>query len=264
MKRFKYLWLTDPHLLPWNRYRMLGSILDEKPVGVFATGDLSYGPTLISDLEFLGKRIGRPFYFVLGNHDYHGSSFVEVHRKIRELCEKYRNLIWMTDAGVISLTEEVAVIGAEGWYDARVGNPEFIKYTFDWMLTSEFKSLPTWQERLDKFKTLADASAAHLTKNLEAAMENHKVIYLLTHFPCWKEANRYNGIISENFWAPYNTNYILGKELEKVMVEHKKRNLIVLAGHTHQAMQIHVSRNIECRVGRGAYHKLSEEEIIYI
>lgn len=243
---------------------MLGSILDQKPSGVFATGDLSYGPTLLSDLEFLGKRIGRPFYFVLGNHDYHGSSIEEVHKELRALCQKYKNLVWMTEAGVVSLTDEVAAIGAEGWYDARVGNPDYIKYTFDWYLTSDFKKLSTWKERFAKFKNLADESAGLLAKNLQAAMENHKTVYLLTHFPPWVEANRCHSIASENFWKPYNTNYVLGKELEKVMTEHKKRNLIVLCGHTHQAMQIHVSRNIECRVGRGAYHKLVEDEIIYI
>lgn len=262
--RSKHLWITDPHLLPWNRYKLLGSILDEKPAAVFATGDLSYGLTLLSDLEFIGKRIGRPFYFVLGNHDYHGTSIKEVHRKIRELCKKYKNLVWMTDAGVVALTDEVAVIGTEGWYDVRVGNPQFINYTFDWFLTSEFKTLKTMAERIEKFRDLANDSAELLTVNLEKAIETYKTVYLLTHFPPWPEANRSHSFVSEVFWEPYNTNFKLGKELEKVMEKNKKRNLIVLCGHTHSAMQIHVSRNIECRVGRGAYHKLSDEEIIYI
>lgn len=263
--RSKHLWLTDTHLLPWNRFKMLRSILDEKPVSVFATGDISYGPTLFSDLAFIGKRIGRPLYFVLGNHDYHWAlSLDEVHRKVRAVCEKYKNLIWMTDAGVISLTDEVAVVGTEGWYDVRVGNPDFIKYTFDWFLTSEFKVLRSMKERIERFREISAQSATLLTSTLESAIENHKTVYLLTHFPPWPEANRCDSWISEVFWEPYNTNLALGQALEKVMEKNKKRNLIVLCGHTHSAMQIHVSRNIECRVGRGAYNKLVEDEIIYI
>lgn len=261
----KYIWQTDTHLLPWNRFKMLNSILNEKPHAVFLTGDVSHsGGTFLSDLEFLGKRIGRPLYFVYGNHDLWFSCIDDVHRGIRELCVEYKNLVWMTDAGVVSLNDEVAVIGAEGWYDARVGNPEFIKLTFDWYLIRDFKELATWEERFEKFRALADASAELMAKNLETAIETHKTVYLLTHFPPWENANRCHSLLSEKFWTPYNTNVALGKRLESVMAEHKKRNLIVLAGHTHSACNIHVSRNIECRVGRGAYHKLSEDETLYI
>lgn len=262
--RQKIVWITDPHLLPWQRYKLLGSILDEKPAGVFATGDLSYGPTIANDLEFIGKRIGRPFYFCLGNHDYHGSSIEEVHAKVRALCTKYRNLVWITEAPVISLNEEVALIGSEGWYDVRVGNPNFIKYTFDWFLTSDFKKLQSMDERIEAFRELAVESATQLTAKLEEAIEHHKTVYLLTHFPPWAEANRCNGWISDTFFEPYNTNYLLGQELEKIMEKNKKRSLIVLAGHTHNPVQIHVSRNIQCFVGKGSYYRLTEDNIIYI
>lgn len=262
--RAKYLWITDPHLLPWNRYKMLNTILDEKPRAVFITGDISYGPTLIQDLEFLGKRAGRPIYFTLGNHDYHWSSFNSVHEKVRSLCKEYKNLIWMTDSGPVSITDEVAIIGTEGWYDVRVGNPLFIKYTFDWFLTKDFKILPSMEKRIEAFRKIASEGAEIISAKLESALKKNKTIYLLTHFPPWKEANRCDSWISETFWEPYNTNLQLGKSLEKVMENHKKRNLIVLCGHTHSSMQIHVSRNIECRVGRGAYHRLMNDEIIYI
>ena len=196
-ERNRYVWITDPHLLPWNRYKMLNSILDEKPAAVFLTGDISYGPTLYSDLDFIGKRIGRPLYFVLGNHDYHGaSSLAEVHTKIQALCAKHKNLIWMTDAGVVSLTDEVAVIGTEGWYDVRVGNPDFIKYTFDWFLIKEFKALPTMKKRIERFREIAEDSAKFLTEKLESAIETHKTVYLLTHYPPWAEANRADSWIS--------------------------------------------------------------------
>lgn len=264
INKSKYLWLTDPHVKPWNRHKLLNNILDVSPHAVFATGDLTYGPNLLSTLDYFGDRIGRPFYFVLGNHDYHGSSIDEVHKEVRKLCCKHKNLIWMTEAGIIPINDEVAVIGAEGWYDVRLGNPQFIKYTFDWMLTSDFKDLPNWDARMEKFKELSDASATHLSKQLEKAAEDYNTIYLLTHFPPWKEANRDVGTIMEKFWLPYNVNTALGVKLEKVMLDRKKRKLMVLCGHTHTPVNIHVSRNIECRVGRAGYFQLTDNETLFI
>jgi UDP-2,3-diacylglucosamine pyrophosphatase LpxH len=263
--REKRLWMTDLHLFPWNRYKLLNIILDKKVKSVFLTGDISNSSqTLIADLEFLGKRIGRPLYFTTGNHDLHFSSIVETKNNIRKVCQKYKNLIWIDEAGIIPINDEVCCLGEMGWYDARVGNPEYLKYTFDWFLIKEFKELPNMRVRIEKFRSLAEESAKSLSLKLEEAVETYKTVYLLSHFPAWKECHRANEWISEKFYEPYNTNLILGQELEKVMIKHKKRHLICLMGHTHLATTIQVSRSIECRVGAGSYHKLTKENIIYI
>jgi 3',5'-cyclic-AMP phosphodiesterase len=264
-QRRKYTWYTDVHLLPFNRFKMLSSILEERPYGVFLTGDISHsGYTLIGDLEFLGKRIGRSLFFTLGNHDYFGSSIEKVNERVRQVCKKYRNLIWIDEAGVVSLNEETALIGKSGWYDARVGNPNYIKYTFDWFLINDFRRLPTMKERVEKFRAIAEDSAKTLSKQLEKALDTYKTVFLLTHYPPWVEGNRCHSWIGEQFWTPYNTNYALGQALEKVMEKHKKRHLCVLAGHTHSPVSIHIARNIECRVGRGSYYRVTNDEIIYI
>lgn len=265
MNKNQHLWLTDPHLKPWTRRKLLNLILDDKPKSVLLTGDISYGPTLLGDLEYLAKKAGRPIHFVLGNHDYHFSSIEKVHEGVRELCRKYKNLIWMTEAGVVPLTDEVCTIGTEGWYDVLIGNPKFIKYTFDWFLTEDFKVLPTMEARFEAFRKLAQESVDKLIPLLEEAVKEYKTIYLLTHFPPWPEANRDAGTLMEQFWLPYNINLTLGKALEEFMQHHKKRHLIVLAGHTHTDCWIHVSRNIECRVNKASYFgSLRNEEHIYI
>jgi predicted MPP superfamily phosphohydrolase len=259
--RSKYLFFTDTHLLPFQRSRMLNHILDATPHGVFLTGDITYGPDLIPVLEYLGSRIGRPLYFVLGNHDYHGSSIDKVHDQVRKLCQKHKNLIWMTEAGIVPLNEETCLIGSEGWYSARHGDPRFVKFTFDWFLTKDFRDLPNWEARFDKFGALADQSAEHLSKLLEQAIGTYKTVICLTHMPAWPEANRDIGTVMEKFWLPYNVNTSLGQALEKVMLPHKKRKLIVLCGHTHTPVHIHVSRNIECQVGKNG---IGKNELLYI
>jgi len=265
----KYLWFTDTHLdkvAPWTLLQFLLHIRSENPKGVFLTGDISNGLLTPTHLELMGKYIKCPIYFVLGNHDYHFSSIEETHNKIRALCKKYPNLVWMTEAGVVHINEEVCLIGAEGWYDAENGKPSYLKCTFDWFMTKDFRDLPDMAARIKAWRKLADDSAHDLVDKIEKAWEQkYKTIYLLTHFPPWKEATRDVGTVMEEFWLPYNANIRLGKALEGAMVDHKKRHLTVLAGHTHTDAWIHVARNIECKVAKAKYYgELRNEEHIYI
>jgi predicted phosphohydrolase len=265
----KYLWFTDTHLdkiAPWKKYLFGKHLARENPTGVFLTGDISNGRQTVSDLERLASQIACPIYFVLGNHDYHHSSIAKTHDNIRKICQKHSNLIWMTEAGVVHLNEEVALIGTEGWYDAEEGKPEYLKMTFDWMLVDDFRQLPNMAERIKAWRRMADQSADDITYKLEKAIEqNYKSIYLLTHVPPWKEATRDVGTFMERFWLPYNTNLRLGRAIEKVMSEHKKRYITVLAGHTHTDCWIHVARNIECKVSKAKYYgEPRNEEHIFI
>ena len=261
----KYLLYSDTHLLPWQRYTMLNSIIDAKPHGVFLTGDVSHsGFSFLSDLEFFGKRLKCPLYFVEGNHDYWLSSFAKVRSKIEELTAKYSNLAWMPKAGVIPLNEEVAIIGASGFYTAEYGNRDFIKLTFDWFMIKDLRELSSWEERYAKFRQLAIEDNAIIIKNLELALEQHNTVICLSHYPPWKEADRHSNLLSEKFWEPYNSNSFLGRDLERVMRDRKKKHLTVLAGHTHSPLTLHISRNIECRVSKAGYFGPVDSEIIYI
>lgn len=265
----KIIWFTDSHLLPFQRYKFLNHILDAAPHGVFLTGDVSHsGFSFLTDLEFLGKRLKCPLYFVEGNHDAWLSSFQEVRAGIRKLCSRYPNLIWMTEAGVVPLTDEVAVIGASGFYTAEFGNPNFIKCTFDWFMIKELRELPSWEARYAKFRQLAAEDTAIIVKNLEKALEVYNRVYILSHYPGWKEADRHDSFLSEEFWKPYNTNGILGAELERVMKGHKikgsKKHITVLSGHTHRQTALHISNSIECRVGRAGYFGPTDNETLFI
>lgn len=265
----KYLWFTDTHLdkVPlWNLVRMLLHIIKEDPKGIFLTGDISNGLLTPWHLRMIATFVKCPIYFVLGNHDYHFSSIEKTHQKVRELCKEFPNLIWMTEAGVVHLNEEVALIGTEGWYDANNGKPEYLQFTFDWMLTEDFRKLPDMKARIEAWRAIADKSAHDLVDKIEKAIEQgYKNIYVLTHFPPWKEATRDVGTVFEQFWMPYNVNVRLGKALEEAMIDHKKKHITVLAGHTHTDCWIHVSRNIECKVSKAKYYgEIRNDEHIFI
>lgn len=266
----RYIWLTDTHLdkaFPWSLAKFLLHISRQKLDGIFLTGDISNGYLLTKHLKLLASCVKCPIYFVLGNHDYHFSSIEQTHQAIRELCAQYPNLIWMTEAGIVPLNEEVCLIGTEGWYDAEEGKKEYLRLTFDWWMTSNFRQLPNMEDRILMWRQMATRSALDIADKLEKAIEQgFKTIYLLTHFPCWSFSTNDQGTLMEKFWLPYNTNLRLGKTIEDVMRHHKKKHCTVLAGHTHDPKSIVVSRNIDARVGAATYIGLSKhnEQLILI
>lgn len=262
--RQNYVWLSDTHFWYWSRAKLLNLMLDERPKGLFLTGDISNSAwLLLKDLKFLAKGLNIPIYFVLGNHCNYGSSFETTSQQVSELCNRYSNLKWLTQSDVISLNDDTAIIGDMGWYDCNAGIKSFIKFTFDWFMISDFRRLPNWAARFAKFKQLAQDSANNIAVKLREALKNHKTVYLLTHFPPYKEASIYRNWFDKLFYEAYNTNETLGKELDVVMSEHKDSKLIVLSGHTH-VPTTYIRGNIECRVGKGSYITLSEDEIIHI
>lgn len=233
--------------------------------GLFITGDISSGRWIESDLRFLAQHFDGPIYFVLGNHDYHGRHIDSVHSDVRRLCGRYTNLHWMTDMGVVSLSDNVALIGADGWYDARLGDPNLLKYTTDWFLTFDFLHSQNMEERLETWRSMAQQSADRIKVRLESALETHKTVYVLTHVPPWKEATRAEGTMMEKFWLPYNTNAILGQTIEDVMKGRKKKRVVVLSGHTHTPCHIRVTNSIECMVARASYFgRVRPEQTIVI
>jgi 3',5'-cyclic-AMP phosphodiesterase len=264
--RRKFIWLTDLHMRPWKRHRLVSHLNKEQPDGIFITGDISDGITLIGDLTYFATHLPCPIYFILGNHDYWMSSIDKRHNAVRELCSKHSNLIWMTEADIVRISDEVALIGDEGWYDADNGKPEYLKFTFDWWMVEDFRQLPSMTECIAAWKKLAEQSVISLSQKLERAIEqDYKNIYVLTHVPPWKEATRDVGTFMEPFWLPYNTNLVLGRALEKVMASHKKKNVVVLAGHTHSQASILVRKNLQCIVNDAHYFGYAKNQhILYI
>lgn len=267
MKRF--IWYSDMHMnlsiLPFMKRLYVMRMKQESADGLIITGDISSGGWLESDLRFLARNFHGPIYFVLGNHDYHGRHMESVHADIRRICSEYSNLNWLTESGIVSLNEDVALIGSEGWYDGRSGDPDLLFWTLDRFLTFDFLHKDNMEERLTLWRRMAESSANVVAARLEAALSNHKTVYVATHFPPWKEATNAVGTRFEDFWLPYNTNVAMGEAIERVMEGRRKKRVVVLAGHTHAPCRIRVSNSIECHVARASYlGKISPEQTIIV
>lgn len=265
----KFAWYSDTHLnlsiLPFLKRLFLRRLNNSGASGVFITGDVSSGRWIESDLKFLARHFSGPIYFVLGNHDYHGRHIESVHADVRRLSKKYSNLRWLTEEPIISLAEDVALIGNEGWYDTSLGNSDLLRYTTDWLVTFDFLHLNNHEERLEMWSNMAKKSAELISEKLITALDTNKTVYILTHFPPWKEATKTAGTRLEKLWLSYNTNAIMGATIEKIMNERKDKRVVVLSGHTHMPCHIRVSNSIECIVSRASYlGRVTPEETIII
>lgn len=122
----KYTWITDPHFdhLECDGFSiMIDLIKADRSNGVILTGDITCSATCILLLKRLHKEIKIPIYFVLGNHDFYGGWIQSVRCTASMLEEQHSDLKYLTtQTSPIELAPSVALIGHDGWYDARCGD----------------------------------------------------------------------------------------------------------------------------------------------
>ena len=118
-------WVTDPHFnfLPPLGARGFGQDLAKETDcdSVVLTGDIAEYTVLESEAESFAEGLGKPIYFVLGNHDYYGGSI----RTTRAIAKRLGgNLHWLHKTGVVQLNHETALVGHEEvGTDAQYGDP---------------------------------------------------------------------------------------------------------------------------------------------
>ena len=117
-------WITDPHFnfLPPFGARAFGQYV-AKETGcdaVVLTGDIAESKSLERASRGFAEGLDKPVYFVLGNHDYYSGSIEGTRTVARRLGG---NLRWLHSAGIVQLSQETALVGHEGWYDAQYGAP---------------------------------------------------------------------------------------------------------------------------------------------
>jgi len=243
------------------------------------TGDIGNADRLANDLEHLLKWFSRPVYFVLGNHDYYGSSFQAVREQVHRLVENNSDLIWLPEAGVISLTDRTALVGHGSWADGRFGDYQGSRILLnDHVIIDEFAALVRGRpaaasvffeesvlaSRLDLLHRLGDETAAYLAQVLPAALRDHEQVVLATHVPPFREACWHEGEISNDDWLPHMSCKAVGEVLRSVMEAHPDRDLLVLCGHTHGEGEVHILPNLLVRTGGARYGAPHLQDILDI
>ncbi len=100
-------WVTDIHLDKNNRtvrdefYHRLANTQCERFV---ITGDISNASLLSTHLRDLALACApRPVAFVLGNHDFYSSTFIDVERRVAKICQQHPNLQHLDGTQIIPL-----------------------------------------------------------------------------------------------------------------------------------------------------------------
>jgi len=271
--KFRLGWITDPHLdfVHIEGLRSLyGKINNQDIDALVITGDIAEGPTIDAYMRFLTQSVKAPVFFVLGNHDYFGSTFTGVRVNMvanwSNFNEHGKQLVkhtgtWLPGAtpnngpnSFVQLTSDVALCGHDGWYDGLYADwfkSEVIMP--DYRCITDLKLLPR-QDLFDKLQELAKESADYAEKVLPLAFDaGNSHVFFATHVPTFPENSVYNGMISDNHWMPHFSNKHLGDALLKIMASYPEKKLTILQGHSHGKTQFHPKPNIVSHTGFAKY-----------
>ena len=247
-------WWTDPHfelLSEVQRKQVLDAWSEASADCGIITGDISHGSSTLSWLRQLAAVFPRPIYFVLGNHDFYGTSIVRQRDAARKLCDEVANLTYLTSSDVISLSSDTALVGHDGWGDMREG---------DWEGTGvRPPDLDAIEDLIEvagdrhglcrRLRQLGDEAAEHFDKVLPEALEQHKRVIVATHVPPFREASWYDGENSTPAWLPFFCCRIVGEVLIEMAERYPDREVSVLCGHCHGTGEVGIRENLHVRTG---------------
>jgi 3',5'-cyclic-AMP phosphodiesterase len=117
-------WMTDLHLnflTPAERRRFLDAARDQADAFVIS-GDIAESRDVVDTLLEMQRAWQKPLYFVLGNHDFYRGSIRTTRAEVARLAESESLLTYLTATGVVELSPQTALVGHDGWADARLGD----------------------------------------------------------------------------------------------------------------------------------------------
>lgn len=262
----RLIWLTDLHLDAADRTqcRQFFDLLRAyEPDIILVGGDISNGLNSLMHLENLEKLFHKQCYFVLGNHDFYYGSIDKTRALAQQLTKEHPLLHYLTDNGIIPLTNTCALIGHDGWSDGKAG--DFLNSSVmlnDYFLIEELKRLNP-EERLLKLNALGIEAATFLQNKLIEAFETFDRVIILTHVPPFVESCLYDGLPCDENWSPHFVGHSTGVVLEQVMAAYPAKQLLVLCGHSHWGQDIQILTNLRVVTGHSELGFPSVQGVVF-
>jgi predicted phosphohydrolase len=242
-------WLTDIHLnflRPLKLAAFYARVRAEKPDVLLVTGDIAEADSVA---RFLGELAAiAPIYFVLGNHDYYRSSIQTVRAAMERLDTR---MTWMPACEPLRITPRTAMVGIDGWGDARCGDLQSTVQLSDWHRIEDFRRGTARDERKGRnelLQRLGSNEARQLREKL-ADVPDSEHLLVLTHVPPFPEACVYDGAQSEPGWLPWFTCIATGEVIAEYASAHPAQQITVLCGHTHGEGTCQPQPNLVVRTG---------------
>lgn len=264
----KLAWATDLHLDFVGQAGvddLCNSIRRSGADALLITGDIATARDLCQHLAYFAARLRMLIYFVLGNHDYYGSSIRSVHEAVRDLVATHPNLYWLSAQQVpVELSPDTCLIGHEGLADGRLGDPEGSTVELnDFRLIKELIK-PTKALRLQVQHRLGDTAARHLRKQLHSAVKRYRHIIVALHVPPFAEACWHLGQNSDDNYLPHFGCKATGDVLRATMLKHPGISITVYCGHTHSDGYAEILENLRVHTGGAEYSHPRVEELLTI
>ena len=259
-------WLTDIHLefaAAAGIETLLEEIADARPDVVLLGGDIGKAASVMGYLRRLAKG-RRPWYFVLGNHDFYGGSIAALRAEAARLTIDHDRLLWLSGSGIVPLTPKTALIGHDGWGDGGFGNAATTKVMLnDFMMIDELRT-PSHEQRMERLGLLGQEAATHLASLLPGALAQYEHVVVLTHVPPFAEAAWHDGRQSNADWLPYFACRAAGDTLRSAMALQPGRRMTVLCGHTHGAGECSPLPNLTVLTGGAEYGQPHLQRVIEV
>jgi predicted phosphohydrolase len=261
MYEMKLIWMSDIHLNFLNEqkrkefYEMVKNAAGD---AVVISGDIAESHNVVKFISDMQSAVGIPIYFVLGNHDFYGSSVAGAIRSVKTLG-------YLGSKPYVALNDSTALLGVDGWGDCRCGDFENSRLTMsDWIHIDDLrkgygKGMNTLKKALQK---LADRDATELSKKVTKAIESgYKRIIIVTHVPPFEQCSLYAGRKSTPSGLPFFASKILGDTILPLVKRHSDIDFLWLSGHTHSRAKYKPCRNMVCKVAKAEYFFPQIEEV---
>ena len=252
----KLAWLTDIHL-NFLDGAALGRFFDQLSAmevdGWIIAGDIADGHTVIPCLRAFDDTLTVPVYFVLGNHDFYGRSFQTIGGEVSETADGSDRLVWLTQSEPVFLAGDVAVVGDDGWSDARLGHPLNTPIELNDFLLIRDLADRSRADLVETLRHLGDQAAARLAPKIERAARHAKTVVVVTHAPPYEGATWHQGQISSADWLPWFSSKVMGDEISRCATRYPQTRFLVLCGHTHGSGRYVPRENVEVLTGGAEY-----------
>ena len=249
-------WLTDVHLnfltAPARR-AFAADVVRTGADGVVVTGDIAEADSLAPLLEELADIVTRPVWFVLGNHDFYGGTVAGVRDEAQRLTRRHEWLRWLPACGVVRISDDTALLGHDGWGDARLGNVDGTPIELsDFFAIGDLRGLSR-AARHAALRLLGDEAARSVADQLAAALAWARHVVVATHVPPFREACWHEGRVSDDDWLPYFACAAVGAVLREQMARCPDATATVLCGHTHGGGEVDILPNLRVLTGGAEY-----------
>jgi 3',5'-cyclic-AMP phosphodiesterase len=245
------IWTSDLHLNAVDeeqRDAFFSALARAPGLSIVISGDIGDGKAFYRHVLEIQEKTNKRLFFVLGNHDYYGYSIDIIRSLARTIHKENENVHYLGNKSIIPLSEEVALIGHDGWADAFDGSFKQSNVVLrDWTHIQDFKGLEI-VEIEEKLNELGQEAAMEVEQVLTGALEHYSKVILLTHVPPFRDVCLFEGKVIDDLSACHFVCKSMGDMLKRVFQKHPNKQCLVLSGHTHQGAYKQILPNLSARV----------------